>query len=45
MKRYTFTMEDGSIQHVVARTFKDACLAWDQFGLDPRKIESMIIHD
>ena len=40
-KKYEFHLEDGSVQHVVAQDFKQACLAWEKFGKDPRDIKVM----
>lgn len=45
MKRYTFIMKDNRRINVIARTFRAACEAWEQFGLNPRNIVLMEIHD
>ena len=41
MRKFKFIMDSGEIIHVIARSFKDACAAWEQFGLDPRDILAM----
>ena len=41
MRKYRFILDSGDIQHVIARDFREACLSWARFGLDPREIAAM----
>ena len=38
MKKFKFIMDSGEVIHVIARSFKEACIIWENFGLDPRDI-------
>jgi hypothetical protein len=38
MRKFKFIMDNQEVFHVVARDFRAACLAWEQFGKDPRDI-------
>jgi hypothetical protein len=41
MNRYKFLMDDGTVDWVIARSFREACSIWAQFGKDPRAIMAM----
>jgi hypothetical protein len=41
MKRYKFILDDNSVYDVIARTFRDACKAFEQFGIPGNKIKLM----
>ena len=41
MNRYKFLMDDGTVDWVIAKSFREACDIWAQFGKDPRAIMAM----
>jgi hypothetical protein len=41
MKRYKFILDDNSVYDVIARTFRDACIAFEQFGIPGKQIKLM----
>jgi hypothetical protein len=41
MNRYKFLMDDGTVDWVIAKSFREACDIWAQFGRDPRAIMAM----
>jgi hypothetical protein len=38
MKRFKFVMDDGSTIDILAVNFRSACVRFDAFGADPKKI-------
>lgn len=41
MKRFKFVMEDGQAIDILAPNFRSACLRFDAFGADPKKIQEI----
>jgi hypothetical protein len=41
MKKFRFVMDCNTVYLVIARDFRAACLQWESFGADPKKIKLM----
>lgn len=42
MKAYVFEVESGTKYYIIARDFNQACKCFDNNGVDPRTILSML---